>query len=118
MTSSATSSASGSYDWGQSQVQKMYQSPYARPSDAVAATAERKRLTESRSEREDKDAKDASTTTASASRKASGGKLACLGMGSTINGTGCHAGDQQGFSLYQQQGLQQSGLQQPGLQKH
>ena len=97
----SASSTAGSYDWGQSQVQKMYQSPYARSSDALAATAERKRLVESRSEREDKDA---TTTTASATRKASGGKLACLGMGSTLDGGKCHTAAQTGLgaSPYQQ----------------
>lgn len=106
-----SASATGSYDWGQSQVQKSYQSPYARSSDAVAATADRKRLTESRSEREDKDA---STTTASAgaARKPSGGKLACLGMGSTLNGGSCRNGDQPGlaptpYQQYQRQQQQQ-----------
>ena len=105
-----SASSSGSYDWGQSQVQKSYQSPYARSSDALAATAERKRLTESRSDREDKDT---TTASAAAARKPSGGKLACLGMGSTLNGSSCRGGGEQlGFAptpyqQYQQQQQQQ-----------
>jgi hypothetical protein len=107
----SASSSAGSYDWGQSQVQKMYQSPYARSSDALAATAERKRLVESRSER-DREDKDATATTASATRKASGGKLACLGMGSTLEGGKCHTAAQTGlgaspYQQYQQQMEQQ-----------
>ena len=107
--SAQSASGAGSYDWGQSQVQKMYQSPYARSSDALAATAERKRLTEARGEHEDRDTPDRPTS-AGATKKSGGGKLACLGMGSTLNGKGCTTGAAQGLSLVRHQGLQQQGL--------
>jgi len=95
-------SAAGSYDWGQSQVRKLYASPYARPSDAVAATAQRKRLTEAGSEHEDHETNASTSTT----HKAGGsGKLACLGMGSTLAGSDCHRGGEPGLSLHPQQGL-------------
>jgi hypothetical protein len=94
--------SAASYDWGQSQVQKLYASPYARPSDAAAATADRKRLTESRAaEDEEKQAK----TTATTRKPSASGKLACLGAGSTINSTRCNPGDSSGFSLLPSQQL-------------
>ena len=92
----SSSSSAGSYDWGASQVHKSYESPYARPGDAVAATMERKRLTEAGSGSEDKQA--ASTR----KKVTTGGQLACLGLGSTLAGKDCHAGKQGGLSLHRQ----------------
>ena len=85
----------GSYDWGQSQVQKLYASPYARPSDAAAATAERKRLTESRAAGDEEKQAKATTT----HKPGASGKLACLGVGSTMNATRCDPGESTGLSL-------------------
>lgn len=92
----SSSSSAGSYDWGASQVHKLYESPYARPGDAVAATMERKRLTETSSGGDEKEP-------ASTRKKATtGGQLACLGMGSTIGGKDCHAAKPGGLSLHRQ----------------
>ena len=90
----SSSASAGSYDWGGSQVHKLYESPYARPGDAVASTIERKRLTEARSGSEEKE------PASSGKRASAGGKLACLGMGSTIDGKDCHAAKQGVLSLH------------------
>jgi hypothetical protein len=61
---------------------------------------ERKRLTESRAAEDDE--KQAKTT---ARKPSASGKLACLGAGSTLNGSRCNAGDPSGLSLVQKQQL-------------
>jgi hypothetical protein len=97
-----TAGSTGSYDWGQSQVQNLYASPYARPSDATAATAERKRLTEARTA---EDGEKPAKTTTSTRKPGASGKLACLGAGSTLNAKRCDAGESSGLSPMRKQQL-------------